>query len=360
MVLRRCARSRRRLWLAIAACVLLGLSLTSCASARYVLRSAWYQAEMLGSRVPVEKARTSGRLTAAQVSALDRIADVKAFGQEIGLAPTRNYDSIALDWNRRMWNLSACAPLQFASKTWWFPIVGRVPYLGYFERTHADAVAERLRAEGWDVYVRETGAYSTLGWFRDPILPSMLAWGELDLADTVLHELAHATLWVKGSVAFNESFASFVGEEGAFRYLAARHGVESDVYRRAREEREDGESWRLVQRGLFVDLESLYADTSLADQEKRRRKAELMASLPDRVERATFHHRERFLRAAREGVWNNARLSQFRTYNSNRPAFETLLARSGGDLVAFIERVRQLARHGDPFAELQRAAEEGS
>jgi predicted aminopeptidase len=332
-----------------------GAALSSC-SAGYVLRSAWYQAELLRSRVPVEKARQSGRLSTEDMQALDRIEDVKAFGREIGLAPTRNYDSLALDWKRRIWNVSACAPLAFKPKTWWFPIVGRVPYLGYFERAQAEAQAARLRGDGWDVHVRETGAYSTLGWFRDPILPWMLRWSELDLADTILHELAHATLWVKGSVAFNESFASFVGEEGAFRYLAARHGRESDEYRRARESREDDVVWRDVLHQLSVDLEAVYADAALPADAKRERKARLLASLPERVAAAPLHEAARFARVASDGRWNNARLAQFRTYNSNRPAFETLLLRANGDLVAFITRVGELARRGDPFAEIEREA----
>jgi predicted aminopeptidase len=351
----RFSSGRRRLAAVATLVVAAGVALSSC-SAGYVLRSAWYQAELLHARVPVEKARKSGRLTPEQLAALDRIEDVKAFGREIGLRPTRNYESIALDWNRKIWNVSACAPLAFQPKTWWFPVVGRVPYLGYFERAQADAQAQRLRGDGWDVHVRETGAYSTLGWFKDPILPGMLRWGELDLAETILHELAHATLWVKGSVPFNESFASFVGEEGAFRYLVARHGLDSDAYRHAREEREDDEAWREVLHRLSLDLEALYADAALAAEAKRERKAQLIASLPARVEAAPLHQRTRYAKAAADGGWNNARLAQFRAYNSNRPAFAAVLARANGDLVDFIERVRALAQGGDPFAALERAA----
>jgi predicted aminopeptidase len=346
---------RRRTWIVIGLIVLLGVGLSSC-SAGYVLRSAWYQGEMLGSRVPLEKARRSGRLTPRQIAALDRVEDVKTFGRELGLQATRNYESVALGWNRRIWNVSACAPLEFRSKTWWFPIVGRVPYLGYFDRKQADHAAQGLQHDGWDVYVRETGAYSTLGWFRDPILPAMLDWGEFDLADTILHELAHATLWVKGSVAFNESFASFVGEEGAFRYLATRHGRDSEEYRKAREDQEDLEAWRDLQKSLFEDLEHVYADASLAPAAKKERKAALFAALPERVSARSFHDPERFERAAKAGVWNNARLAQFKAYNSNRPAFARLLEQSGGDLLRFIERVRALAARGEPFAELAKEA----
>jgi predicted aminopeptidase len=353
------SRRGRRLAAGIAAVSLSALALSSC-SAGYVLRSAWYQAELLSTRVPIERARKSGRLTADQAAALDRIADIKNFGRDIGLHATRNYESIALGWNRRIWNVSACAPLEFRSKTWWFPIVGRVPYLGYFERGQADRATRRLADDGWDVYLRETGAYSTLGWFKDPILPSMLRWDEFDLADTILHELAHATLWVKGSVAFNESFASFVGEEGAFRYLESRHGRDSAIYRRAREEQEDDVMWRELQRALYRDLETVYGDGASSVDTKKERKAAVFASLPSRVAAAPFHDRRPYERAAREGIWNNARLAQFRTYNSDRPAFEKLLARSHGDLLAFIERVRSATRAGDPFAGLARAAEDPS
>jgi len=341
---------------AVAGLSILVLGILSC-SPGYVLRSAWYQAELLRARVPLEEARRSGRLSADQIAALDRVRDVKAFGRRLGLGATRNYDSVALGWNRRIWNVNACEPLAFRPKTWWFPIVGRVPYRGYFDRRHADRAAERLVREGWDVSVREAAAYSTLGWFRDPLLPSMLGWGEFDLAETILHELAHATLWVKGNVPFNEGFAEFVGEQGAFGYLESRHGLDSPAYRTARQAQEDLESWREVQWGLFRDLEHLYGDPSLDAAAKRDRKAALLASMPGRVAGASFHDRARFERAASERAWNNAHLADFRTYEGHRPAFEALLAACGGDLGAFVERVRALAGRADPFAELARAAE---
>src|SRR5688572_26226489 len=101
---------RRRTVALGAIVIVLGLALSSC-SAGYVLRSAWYQAEMLGSRVPIEKARRSGKLSAEQLAALDKVDDIKKFGGEIGLKATRNYETIALGWNRRLWNVSACEPL---------------------------------------------------------------------------------------------------------------------------------------------------------------------------------------------------------------------------------------------------------
>jgi predicted aminopeptidase len=348
-------RRSRRVTLAAVAIAAAALGLTSC-SAGYVLRSAWYQAEMLGARVPIEKVRRQGSLSPKQLAALDVVEDVKAFGRELGLRATKNYDSVALGFNRRIYNVSACAPLAFASKTWWFPIVGRVPYLGYFTDKDARASADKLTGEGYDVYVGQTGAYSTLGWFRDPILPSMLEWSEYDLAETILHELTHATVWIPGGVPFNESLASFVGEEGAFRYLEARHGKDSAQYRQARERFEDDERWHALLRGVYVDLEAVYADPATDAATKAARKAAVIASMPERVAAAPFHTPAPYARAA-TGVWNNARLAMFRTYHSNRPAFATLLARENGDLLRFVERVRQVAGRGEPEAALRAAAE---
>lgn len=348
-------RLRRRGWGLIAAAVLATLALSSC-SAGYVLRSAWYQAELLGSRVPIDKVKKSGRLAPAQIQALDTIQDVKAFGRELGLHATRNYDTVAVGFDHRLYNVTACAPLAFVSKTWWFPIVGRVPYLGYFNEKDARRSADKLAAQGYDVYIGQTGAYSTLGWFKDPILPSMLEWDEFDLADTILHELTHATVWVPGGVSFNESFATFVGEEGAFRYLDSRHGRGSPEYRQARARLEDEQTWNALLRQLSLDLEAAYSDASASAATKRERKAALLATLPERVAAASFHDAAGYARAARQGVWNNARLSLFRTYHSDRPAFARVLQSCDGDLLRFIRRIEEIAAHGEPFAALQRAS----
>lgn len=347
---------RTRLGLAAAALVTGALLLNAC-SAGYVIRSAWYQAELLASRQPVDEVRRSGRLTPSQLAALDVIADAKAYGAEIGLSATRNYETIALKWKRTLWNVSACPRLSLAPRTWWFPVVGRVPYLGYFTEGEARAQEQRLAREGYDVHVRTSGAYSTLGWFKDPILPQMLSWDEFDLAETVLHELTHATVWIPGSVAFNESLASFVGEEAAFRYLAARHGESSPAHAAARRDSRDDERWRALLHGLCRDLDALYGDASLGDDEKLARKASLLATLPERVEAAGFEAPERFRRAAAHGQWNNARLAQFRTYNTHRDSFTALLDAQGGDLVAFLKAVRgAVAGARDPFAALDAAA----
>lgn len=337
--------------------LLLALAVALCGCrVGYVVKSGWYQAELMRSRVPVEEVQQDPALRPEQAAALQVVADVKAWGRSIGLSATENYETVAWGWKRQIWNLTACEPLAFAPRSWWFPIVGRVTYLGWFRERDAREVQAELVAEGLDVYVRTAGAYSTLGWFRDPILPGMLEWSELDLADTVLHELAHATVWVKGSVDFNESFASFVGEEAAWRYLSQRYGAESPQVLAARRQAEDDQRWRDLQRGLYLELEALYADPSLAPAEKELKKALLFGSVAARVEAAGFHDPSPYRRAAERGVWNNARLIQFRTYNHSRQDFEALLAHHRGDLLSFMRDVQTRTRRGDPYAAIRSAS----
>lgn len=349
---------RVRRFLPLVTLLLVGLALAAPGCrVGYVVRSAWYQAELLASREPVDRVLERGELSEGQRAALAVVADAKAFGERMGLQPTRNYGSVAARWDREIWTVSACDPLSFEPRTWWFPVVGRVPYLGFFKESDARRATDPLEASGLDVYRRTAGAYSTLGWFRDPILPSMLEWSEFDLADTVLHELAHATVWIPGSVAFNESFASFVGEELAFRFLEARYGADAAELAQARASFEDLEEWRRVQHQLYWDLDLLYGDATLSADEKLKRKAALFAEFPDRVAAGDFHDPEPWVQAARRGTWNNARLIQFKTYNFNRGAFEALLERRGGDVLAFMEDVRALTREArDPFGALEAAA----
>ncbi|MEL6181542.1 MAG: aminopeptidase [Myxococcota bacterium] len=346
-----CAIERQgKLWMA----VMVMLMLSGC----YVVRSSYYQMELLAYRESTADVKARCSLAPWQAQALATVADVKRFGREIGLAGSANYDTIATGWQRPIWNVSGCDPLAFKPKTWWFPFVGTVPYLGFFTDEDADAQIAQLREEGLDVYKRPVGAYSTLGWFEDPILLHMLEWSTFDLANIILHELTHATVWIQGSVAFNESFANFVGDTAAFRYLESRYGTQSAIYRQAQETAEDRDRWRKVLLDLYHALETLYA-SDLPPQTKLKRKAALFESLPERVRAGGFHRPEAYVRVVQaRAPWGNAHVVQFRTYNANRAWFEAVLEQHNGDLLAFMQAIKRLAEEGDgdPYKALERAA----
>ena len=319
--------------------------------------AGYHQAELLWGRVPLEEAIASGVYSEAEVERLRLVPEVKAFGARIGLSATDNYDAINPTWKRTIYNVSAADPLALRNERWWFPIVGSVPYLGFFDEPSAEAFADTLRTEGKDVYVRTAGAYSTLGWFRDPVMPAMLRWPEYIFANTVLHELAHATVWVPGSVQFNESFANFVGDVAGRRYMIERYGVDSEEVAAMERRIADDTRWRRLMHGVYKDLESLYADDALTDEAKLARKAEIFASLESRVDEAGFAEPERWKASLRRRTWNNATMMQFRVYNRSREWFRAVYEQQGEDLLAFMHAIPEItAGAEDPYEALREAA----
>jgi len=329
---------------------------TGCKVA-YLSRAAWHQAELMAKREPIDKVLARGELDEEQAAKLTLIPEIKSFGEQLGLAPSHNYESISARWSRSIVNFSACEPLSLEPVGWWFPVVGSVPYLGFFRDQDAQRWERRYRERGYDVWVRDVAAYSTLGWFRDPVLPAMLAWEEYRLAEVVLHELTHATLWVPGSVSFNETFANIVGEQAATRWMEHRYGAESTPVHDMWITREDHDAWRAVLESLYQDLDAVYKNWDMSDEEKLSRKKTLLGSIDLRVLAGNFHRPEPYLREAREGRWNNARIAQYRTYNHSREALDTLLAQRDGDLEAFVHGVEKITfEQDDPWIAVQAAA----
>ncbi|MBL3656731.1 aminopeptidase [Fulvivirga sediminis] len=149
----------------------------------------------------------------------------------LGLNNTDNYTTLYDQKGEPLlWVVTGCQPYKLEAKEWDFPIVGKMPYKGFFVQEDAVKEFEKLRNEGYDVGVRNPGGWSTLGWFKDPILSNMLSKKQGDLAELIIHEMVHATVFVKDSVDFNENLASFIGERGAFKFLEDTYGKDSEEY----------------------------------------------------------------------------------------------------------------------------------
>lgn len=173
--------------------------------------------------------------------------------------------------------LSAAPEDRLSPRTWWFPVVGSVPYRGFFDEAEARKEQAKLEAEGFDTYLRPTGAFSTLGWFSDPIPSSLLSQDQVAVVESVLHELAHAQLWVDGHVDFNESFAEFVGAVGSAVFFCTRPGGGSDTVkcRRARDRWDDAVRFSRFLDGLVEQLEAVYDDPQMSRPLKLERKTEI-------------------------------------------------------------------------------------
>ena len=356
---------KKKLWgalggaaIVLAACVLF---LPGCA---YIAQAARGQMRLMAGRVPNERALQTVDFSDEERDRLELVPQIKAFGEQvIGLSPTKNYEAINPDFQESVWNVSATASDRFEAHYFAYPIVGKLPYIGYFDKERALAERDLLDDLGWETYVRPAGAYSTLGWFKDPLWRSMLSWDVEQLANTVLHELAHATLWLPGHGDFNESLATFLGDEAAARYMESIRAERPDAYQLWQDREADGALYRATMHALVKRLDGLYG-AGLPRAEVLARKEAVIAEARRRWQELPW--RLDGYRAALDPdrPLNNARLVQFRIYNTGGDAFDDALARFGGDLPAFIAAARsELAarrkeggRSFDPWAALDALA----
>ncbi|MGE0875892.1 MAG: aminopeptidase, partial [Burkholderiales bacterium] len=242
-----------------------------------------------------------------------------------------------------VWNVVAAPEFSLEPVQSCFPVAGCVSYRGFYAREDAERHAARLRAAGHDVFVAGVPAYSTLGWFDDPLLSTFIRYPESELARLVFHELAHQALYVKGDTSFNESFAVAVEREGVRRWLQAR-GNAAEVAAFAAAQARVGEFAALMA-GARRRLQALYAE-DLPVQERRARKAAAFRALQAdyaALKRDRWHGYAGYDRYFSGEGPNNALMASFATYTRHVDAFARLLAAEGGDLARFYARAAEIA-----------------
>ena len=247
------------------------------------------------------------------------------------------------DLGRRyaIWNVSATPELSLESEKWCFVAVGCVSYRGFFSETEANRFADDLRTKGYDVSVGGVRTYSTLGWFKDPVLNTFLGYSDTELAQLIFHELAHQVVYVRDDSTFNESFATAVELEGITQWLN-EHGTEKQraLFVAAQERKAASAVLMLDYRKR---LEELYA-SGQSDDEKRAGKAYIFAELREKMSSLVAEKaRASYDRWLAQHL-NNAHLASISTYTQLVPAFRSLLAQHDGNMDRFYEAVRALGR----------------
>jgi predicted aminopeptidase len=286
----------------------------------YLVRQGEGQLTILLGARPISEVLADPDLDPRARRKLELILEIKEFGErQMGLAASTNYTRYFDTGGRPVsYIVSACRKDRFQPHTWWFPIVGEVPYKGFFRREDAAAEAEELARLGYDVSVGAVAAYSTLGWFPDPVFSTMLDDSEEELASLILHELTHLTLYVPGDTDFNESLATFVGRQGALEFVRWRFGAGSPLYDRAIRSTGFAELRDARNLELFRKLDDLYRSETLPDRKLELR--DLVAGFP--VNNAEILMQRRYGR-----------------YDEFRPFFED----AGGDWPLFWARIRRRA-----------------
>ena len=298
---------------------------------------------LLNGAIPVEEALREDVLDSREKAHLCLVARVKDFGEtHLGLKRTHNYQTVSLSSRQsRIYTVSACPKDRLLRKTWWFPIVGDMPYLGFFDLNKARAEKERLAATGLDVTIGKADAYSTLGWFRDPLTLNLIKGDTAALVEVILHEMTHATLYLKGEGEFNETLAVLVGKVGAFQFLRSTYGPTHSLTTEARNSIEDERIFSSFLNSVLEDLENLYR-SQIEYREKLFQREKIFA---DAIQH--FNHlRKRFQTPSFNGFGkagiNNAYLLSISLYHRYFHLFEALLRRNEDsipDLLASLENM---------------------
>jgi predicted aminopeptidase len=319
----------------ILAVLLLVALVTACSTLGYYSRSASGQLGVMARRQPVEDLIRDPATDPQLRHRLQTVQSIRRFASDALALPDNGSYTLYADIERPyvVWNVFAAPELSLELQTWCYPFAGCVAYRGYFDERAAERFANKLRRQGLDVYTGGVAAYSTLGWFDDPVLSTVIGYSEARLAGLIFHELAHQQLYVPGDTAFNESFATAVELAGVDAWLEQRGDAGAARAHRRHHARRSAfhalvaESRRQLQRAYAADS---------TDAEKRAEKQRLIADL-----RARYAAARRDWGAAGDfdawfaGDLNNARLAATAAYREYLPGFQRLLQDSGGDFAAF-------------------------
>ena len=323
--------------------ILIVTLLTGCGTARYYAQSVTGHLELMSRARSIDNIVAAPDIEARLAARLRTAVDIRAFASSVLGLPDNDSYSRYVDLGRPyvVWNVVAAPELSLAPRRWCFPVVGCLSYRGYFSRADAEAYGAELESDGWDVTVGGVRAYSTLGWFSDPLLSSMVELPEYDLAGIVFHELAHQRLYVAGDTDFNESFAVVVMRAGVRRWLES--GDRTALTERYRVSAERRAAFLELLRSTRGQLESVYA-SSRSDEEKRKEKSIAIEQLRAGYAalQATWTSGPTYDPWFERGV-NNAAIALLTIYDRWVVALEALLAQSGGDLPTFYRACDELA-----------------
>ncbi|MEM9894979.1 MAG: aminopeptidase [Bacteroidota bacterium] len=266
--------------------------------------------------------------------------------EELGLRKTENYTTFYdQEGEVSLWNLSASEPFELKPYLWSFPVLGSFPYKGFFDLEQARHEEEQLKAEGFDTRIRAVGGWSTLGWTKDPILSNMLSRTDGALAELIIHELTHTTLFVEDDIAFNENLATFIGEKGAVIFLDTEFpgGEEKDIYLKAER---DSRTFRqhMLRSATFLDSIYSHFNEKMSLEKKIQNKRDAIAQVTSTLDTLSFYN-DRYYRLFEKTSPNNAFFMSYVRYYSKKDSLEDLFnLQYEGNLRLFVEGMKD--EHG--------------
>ncbi len=315
----------------------------------YYFHSAYNQSKLIQSRKPIDKVVRSEKTKEETRRKLLLVQDVKKFSEsELGLKRSKNYTSyVELDEPYVTYIVQAARKYELKAHLWKFPFVGEVPYKGYFKRKYADEEAASFNKDEFDTYVRGVSAYSTLGWFQDSVLSSMMRYEDHDLVETIIHETIHTTLFIKDAAEFNERMATFLGHEGMKRYYRAKEGPRSIHLIKAEDDTHDQQLFSKFITKEIEDLKKWYEDNKgeITAETRAARLKEIQTRFTTDIKpkMKTDNYKDFEKREI-----NNAYLLAIQTYEYSLEDFAKLYAHFGDDFRKTLDYLKGLEKADKP------------
>jgi len=305
----------------------------------YGLRMGYGQFKIIWDAKPVEVFLNDPKFPDSLKTKLRLIDEVRKFAiDSLGLKDTENYKTMYDQRNQElMWVVQACEPFELKPKLWHFPVVGDLPYKGFFIKEKAIEERRKLVAENYDVSIRNPGGWSTLGWFTDPILSGMLKQSDGDLAGLIIHEMVHATIFIKDDASFNENLASFIGDTASYNFLAYKYGKDSKQYLDYLHGDQDYRKFsRHILRGT-QKLDSLYKSFSANEsfEEKKEKKKLMIEKIVSNIDTLSLFQKRK---SSHQWLPNNTYFMLFHLYQSKQKDFSKEFdEKFEGDLKKYIK-----------------------
>lgn len=334
-----------------------GFLSTGCSYLAHVTKG---QIAIMNKAEPISSVLKQGRLSSADQEKLKLILEIRDFSSKaLGLTPDGSYlEYVDLSKLRRdavAYNLVVCPKDRLEPHTWWFPFIGRIGYLGFFDREYAFETKKEYEEEGYDTYLRAVSAYSTLGWFDDPIFSSMLSFRQDQLANLIIHELTHATIYKSGDTLFNEGIATFIGNKGSIAFMVQKYGEQSKQRRDALDAQHDDLLFSKYIEKAKKRLDQFYSQPLTKEEKVERREKEFHLLRNDFIKlKAAFKTKdyEGFERI----IFNNAVFAGLEQYYGDLSLYEKIWEIHHRRFVVMIDIFKRAEAEEDSIGYLKKIA----
>lgn len=306
----------------------------------YALMQALGQLHIVWQARPIEEVLADSNFPDSLKNKLQLVQEIRRFAEDsIGLKPSKNYTTFYDQKGKpALWVLTACAPYELKAYEWHFPLLGSFSYKGFFDLSKAQAEEKRLQAQGYDTDIGEVTGWSTLGWFKDPVLSGFLQRSPGHLADLIIHELTHGTLYLPDNTEYNENLANFIGYRGALLFLRHKYGENSPEMREYEQSMRDKKRFIAFVLQAARNLDSLYRGfpADMPPHEKAAAKRQRIGEIVRAADTVPFES-ERYRRYFADFTPNNAFFMEFIRYNGQQNFFEEEFYRKfGGDFKKYL------------------------